>query len=107
MRRAFWILLIAICSLSIPARSQQPQDSSHVFDQLNQMSTTDRAAKHILEAASQDPAMRQQAAERLPGMIDKPEINEVWLNAVRLAGKLKALEAVPSLQKAFLLGNWI
>jgi hypothetical protein len=105
MRRAFWILLIAIYSLSIPTRSQQPYDSATLFAQLSQMSTTDRAAKHILEAASQDPSVRQQAAEKLPEMIDKAEINEVWLNAVRLAGKLKASETVPSLQKAFLLGK--
>ena len=49
--------------------------------------------------------MRQQAAERLPEMINKPDINEIWLNAVRLAGKLKVLETVPSLQKAFLRGQ--
>jgi hypothetical protein len=94
-----------ICSVTIPARSQQSQDGSSLFAKLNQTSTTDRAAKHILEAASQDPAVRQQATEKLSEMIDKGEINEVWLNAVRLAGHLKVLEAVPSLQKAFLPGK--
>jgi hypothetical protein len=39
--------------------------------------------------------------EKLPGMIDKPKSDEIWLNAVRLAGRLKASEAVPSLQRAF------
>jgi HEAT repeats len=105
MSRAFWVLLVAIGALSIAVRAQQPQDFSSLYVQLNQTSTTDRAAKQILEAARQDPTVRQQAAEKLPEMIDKPEINEVWLNAVRLAGKLKATEAVPSLQKAFLLGK--
>jgi hypothetical protein len=69
------------------------------------MGTTDRATKHILQVASQDPTVRQQAAEKLPEMIEKPEINEIWLNAVRLAGKLKVLETLPSLQRAFLRGQ--
>jgi HEAT repeat protein len=105
MRRAFWILLFAICNLTVPARSQQSQDNSSLFAELDQVSTTDRAAKHILAVASQDPSVRQQAAEKLPGMIDKSEMNEVWLNAVRLAGQLKVSEAVPVLQKAFSLGK--
>jgi HEAT repeat protein len=43
--------------------------------------------------------------EKLPGMIDKPKSDEIWLNAVRLAGRLKASEAVPSLQRAFSRGQ--
>ena len=105
MRRASWILLFAMCSLSFPVKAQQHQDIPSLFAQLNQMSTTDRAAKHLLAAAGRDPTVRQQAAERLPAMIDNPEINEIWLNAVRLAGKLKILETVPPLQRAFPRGQ--
>jgi HEAT repeat protein len=37
--------------------------------------------------------------EKLPDLIRGPE-SDLWLDAIRLAGKLKAAEAVPALQEA-------
>jgi hypothetical protein len=34
-------------------------------------------------------------------MIDQVSVNEVWINAVRLSGKLKVSEAIPALTQAF------
>jgi hypothetical protein len=58
-----------------------------------------------LAAASEDQNVLTDAAEKLPGMIDSSDMDEIWLNAVRLAGRLKVLETIPSLQKAFSLGR--
>ena len=75
-----------------------------LFTELNQPKTTDRAAQQILQIATKDSAAREYVTQRLPGMIDRPNTNKVWLNAVRLAGQLRASEAIPSLQRALARG---
>ena len=55
--------------------------------------------EQILEAVRRDPAARQYVVQELPDMIGKPE-TDVWLRTVSLAGKLKAVEAVPALLQA-------
>ncbi len=55
--------------------------------------------KQILELARKDPDARKYVVQRLPEMI-KSGTDEPWLNAVRLAGKLKAREAIPALLQA-------
>ncbi len=72
--------------------------------QLNQPSTTDHAAREILETAAQDPDARAYVAQHLPAMIDSQRTDQVWLNAVRLAGQLKVTEAIPSLEKSLSRG---
>jgi hypothetical protein len=105
MYRAYLIvILLTSFALASTRAAQKPPDVSSLFAQLSQANTTDRAARQILEVASQYPDVRQYIVEKLPGMIDKTEIDKVWLNAVRLAGHLKASETVPSLQRAFSRG---
>lgn len=98
MHRAHWIMICLACAtLGSTSVAQNAPDIGTLFAQLNHSDTTDRAASRILTAASKDPEARQYVAQKLPKMIDKPETDEVWLNAVRLAGQLKVWEAILSL----------
>lgn len=99
------VALLTSLALASTRAAQKPSDVSSLFAQLGQPSTTDRAARQILEVSSKYPDVRQYIVEKLPGMIDKTEIDKVWFNAVRLAGHLKASETVPSLQRAFSRGQ--
>ena len=99
-------LILLSFSITIPnLAAQNVTNISRLFDQLNHQGTSDHAALQIRQAALKDPAVRQYIVEKLPGMIDKPEVNKVWRNAVRLAGNLKVSEAIPSLQNAFARGQ--
>jgi len=61
--------------------------------------TRSDTVQQILDLAGKDPAARDYVVQRLPDMI-KFGTDEPWLNAVRLAGKLKATEAISALQQA-------
>jgi hypothetical protein len=94
--------VIGIFCLSVSSAAQHPRlNVSNLFTQLSQLSTTDRATRRILKAADNDSDVLREAAERLPGMIDNPTMDKIWLNAVLLAGKLKVADALPALQRAF------
>ena len=84
--------------------AQNTPDIRTLLANLNQPTTTDHAARLILEVANKDSISREYVVQKLPEMIDKPKSDEVWLNAVRLAGQLKAVETIPSLQKALSRG---
>jgi HEAT repeat protein len=107
MRRAFWIAIcLAYGALYARATAQEVPDVPKLFVQLNEPSTTDVAAREIQKAASKDSSARQYIVQKLPEVIDKQKPEDaVWQNAVRLAGQLKASEAIPSLQKALSLGK--
>jgi hypothetical protein len=105
MLRAHLALSFLISTASIPisgAQTQKSQDGPRLFAELRQLKTTDRATRQI--TASQDSDIRRYVAFRLPEITNRPEVDEVWLNAVRLTGRLKTSEAVPSLRTAFLRG---
>ena len=107
MRRVYWILIFLMYpALASTLAAQKAPDISSLCAQLNEPSTTDQAARRILQAARKDSDVRQYMVEKLPGMIDKTETGKVWLNAVRLAGHLKASETIPSLQRAFSRGQF-
>jgi HEAT repeat protein len=61
--------------------------------------TSSALARDILVVAKKDASARDYVAQRLPDLIDGPD-GDVWVNAVQLAGKMRATEAIPSLQKA-------
>ena len=90
--------------LGVRSLAQSAPDMPTLFARLNQAKTTDRAAQQVLEAVRKDPGQREYIVQRLPQMIEKPVSDEIRLNAVRLAGQLKALETIPSLQKALSRG---
>lgn len=107
-RRRHWIMIcLAFAAPSVMSAQTTPApDIRTLMAQLSDVRTIGPdTVKQILELARKDPDARQYVVQKLPGMIDKPETDEVWLNAVRLAGQLKAAEAVPSLQKALSRGR--
>jgi hypothetical protein len=61
------------------------------------MKMTDKAAEQLAVLANANTSARKYVSEHLPALIDKTSSGEIWLNAVRLAGELKILEAVPAL----------
>jgi len=106
MRRALYIAIcLTLGTLGTNNPAQEPPDIHKLFAQLNELGTTDRAAIEILKAASEDTSARQYIVRKLPGMINKQKSeDEIWQNAVRLAGQLKASETIPPLLKALSLG---
>lgn len=106
MHRACLTVILCTCTaLAPPLTAQSVPDVPRLLTQLSQPNTTDRAVHDIIKATRKYPDVRQHIVEKLPGFIDKPGTDKVWLNAVRLAGRLKAPEAVPSLQRAFSRGQ--
>jgi hypothetical protein len=90
--------------LGVPVRAQT--DISALYAQLTQPSTTDTAARAIADEANRDPAVKEFVAKRIPSLLVSGRRNEgqVWRNAIRLAGQLKVVGAVPALKGAFSLG---
>lgn len=91
---------VLMCGLlSLPTAPQRTPDIVTLFTQLKNVSTTNNASQEILRAAGQDHAAREYIVERLPDLIDRPTLDQVWRNAVRLAGELKASNAVQPLMQ--------
>jgi hypothetical protein len=100
-QRCFWILVCsAFAALSgTYAQKDSSPDIIVLMDQLKDIETVHPdTVKQILELARKDPRAREYVMQKLPDMIRGPE-SEVWLLAIRLAGKLKAREAIPALQE--------
>jgi hypothetical protein len=76
-------------------------DLPSLFRGLQSPSTTDQAAKQIMNLASSDSRAREYAAKYLPAAIEKnPSAGfKAWQNAVVLAGELKIVEAAPALAR--------
>jgi hypothetical protein len=78
-----------------------------LYDRLIQPSETNAAAPEILEMAKNDSTARDFLAGKLPSLIvdrlpphDARNGSPGWLNAVRLTGQLKIVEAIPALTQA-------
>ena len=101
MRKEYCMVFVLMCgSLSLPTAAQKKPDIHELFAQLNNAGTTNHAAQVILRVASEDPAAREYMVEKLPDMIDKLTLDQVWRNAVWLLGQLKASNSVPALMEA-------
>jgi HEAT repeat protein len=85
--------------LSPLSAAQKATDINTLFTELKEPGTTNRAARQIPRVASEDSAAREYIVERLPDLIDRPTLDQVWRNAVRLAGELKASNAVQPLMQ--------
>jgi hypothetical protein len=106
LRRWIPVVIAVLAAIVLPWQSAIPaapvpaSDIRSLMADLSDVRTTRRdTLKQILELAREDPAARNYVVQRLPEMI-KCGTDEPWLNAVRLAGKLKATEAIPALQQA-------
>jgi hypothetical protein len=93
--------------VSVNGLAQTAPKVAALYDRLIQPSETDAAAPEILEMAKNDSMARDFLAGKLPSLIvdrlpprDARTASPVWLNAVRLAGQLKIVEAVPALTQA-------
>ncbi len=70
------------------------------MEQLNDVRAVRRdTVNQILKIARKDPRAREYVVQKLPDLIGRPE-SDVWLDAIRLAGKLKATQVIPALQQA-------
>jgi HEAT repeat protein len=102
MRRYGWITicLAVVVAGGTSAQTIPAHDIRSLMAQLSDIRTIRRdTAKEILEVARKDSDAREYVLQRLPEMI-KSGTDEPWLNAVWLAGQLKATEAIPALQEA-------
>lgn len=102
MRRYSWLLIYLAFAApgEISAQTAPAPDIQILMTQLNDVRTIGPdTAKQILELAKKDSNARKYVAQRLPEMIESGT-DEPWLNAVQLAGKLKATETIPALLKA-------
>lgn len=112
--RGFRGLLVIAVLLSVrlgPAircvSAQAPATVRQLFQQLQSKQTSDHAYFQLVELASIDAGARHFLVLHLPGLIevdprDQKErtlISPQWCNAVKLAGKLKIVEAAPGLAK--------
>lgn len=92
--------LLFVVLLSTHGQTEPALDIRNLMDQLNDVRTVrPDTVKRILEMARKDPDARKYVVEKLPELIRRPE-SDVWLDAVRIAGKLKAKEAIPALEEA-------
>jgi len=94
--------IVMVCFTSLAQNVRVP-DIQLLYAQLNEPSTTNSAAQQIHDLALRDATAQDFMAQRLPAMIsanargDWQSINGMWLNAVRLAGQLKLVTAIPAL----------
>lgn len=97
-------LTVACCTFAAPnatwGQTQGSQDIHILIEQLNVVRTVQAdTVNQILQVSRKDPRARQYVVQKLPELIRRPE-SDVWLDAIRIAGKLKAKEAIPALQEA-------
>lgn len=87
------------CAMAVAIVAQSSQVAL-LFQQLQLPEMTDQADAKLREMARADPNVRQYLSTHLPGLIaNGPSKPESWNNAVRLAGDLRIVEAVPDLAK--------
>ena len=94
-------ILFAFATQSgIRAQTDSAPDIRILIGQLNDDRTVQRdTVKQIVEMARKDPHAREYVVQKLPELIRRPQ-SDVWLDAIRIAGRLKAKEAIPALQEA-------
>jgi hypothetical protein len=101
MNRTLCIVLVMIASSGL---GQTTPKIAELYDRLIRPSETNAAAPEILEMARNDSKDRDFLVGKLPSLVvdllpprDARTGNPVWLNAVRLVGQLKIVEAIPAL----------
>ena len=104
------INLVLVLALTVLSMSQAPNDDPQtaiLFKRLETPETTDQATEQLLKLAANSSEMKKYLATHLPSIIDKGptdaggKAERPWINATRIAGQLKLVEAIPSLVKWF------
>jgi hypothetical protein len=105
MNRILCILMLVI--LPVSGLPQTAPTIADLYNRLIQPSETNAAAREIADMARNDSKARDFIAGKLPSLIinqlpprDARTASPVWANAVRLAGQLKIVAAVPALGQA-------
>jgi len=94
------ILLVFVSLNGTFAQTDSAPDIRFLMEQLNDDRTVQRdTVEQIQELARKDPQARAYVVRKLPDLIRRPQ-SDVWLDAIRVAGKLKAREAIPALLEA-------
>jgi hypothetical protein len=98
---------VGVMTFTAMAGQETTSKIASLYDRLIQPSETNVAAPEILELANNDSTTRNFLARKLPSLIvdrlpplDARIASPVWSNAVRLAGQLKIVEAVPALTQS-------
>jgi HEAT repeat protein len=102
VRMCVWTLIgfTLVPAHSAGAQTDQVPNIRDLMAQLSDVRTTSPdVARQVLLVVKKDASSRDYVVQRLPNLIKGPD-SDVWINAVHLAGQMKALEAIPSLQKA-------
>lgn len=98
-------LLCSLLGVPVAKQNTASADVSALVEKLKQPATTDDAVGEVRDLANNDLGARQYLIHNLPKLIEDPPGRKVWINAVRLAGELKAVETIPSLKKALARGK--
>jgi HEAT repeat protein len=94
------ILFAFVTQSGTRSQTDSAPDIRVLMEQLNDDRTVQRdTVKQILELARKNPQERAYVVQKLPDLIRRPQ-SDVWLDAIRIAGKLKAKEAIPALLEA-------
>jgi HEAT repeat protein len=92
-------VVVGACLISnswMPAVAQYLSDTQRAYQELLVDEKSDLASDRLRVTALKEPSAREFLVERLPDLIRKPA-GRAWINAVRLTGDLKIVEAVPVL----------
>src|SRR5271157_4322457 len=100
-RLRLYVMLVACILVWLVGQGAGGQASlAELFRLFQAPSTSDEAAKQLLELGRSDREARMYLAARLPAIIERgPTEQEVWLNAVFVAGALKLAEACAPLTR--------
>src|SRR6266568_633411 len=99
-RKISSIVVFLIAGFGQMCLAQKPPDPATLLKQLKVPETTDQAAEQLSNLGKVSARTRRYLARHLPAMIENDTNNYVpWANAVRLAGELKLVEAVPALAR--------
>jgi hypothetical protein len=101
LRRGWIAICLAFAAEGANSAQTTPAPDIRVLmEQLNDVRTVHAdTVDQIVKIARKDPHARQYVVQKLPDLIRRPQ-SDVWLDAIRLAGKLKAKEAIPALVEA-------
>ena len=94
---------LVLCSIVAwpQVTAQGPAQVDQLLGQLQRPGTTDRAREELLTEGQSDPETKKYLAQRLPPLIERGPSNgfDAWVNAARLAGNLRLVEAASALAR--------
>ena len=98
--RLLVVMLFALMSNGLQLAGQDVVSQTqlgHLVEQLQNDTTSDQAAIQLQALAKTDSAVKPFLSAQLPEILERYPRGSVWLNAVRLAGSLRVVSAVPNL----------